>query len=386
MKKIVLAFFVILAVLVTGVSIGFYYGKTQSPPEGLDFSLFWEAWRTLEKHYVDPESIDYQEMVYGAISGMVESLQDPYTVFMKEEELKIFEEETEGRFDGIGIEFGIREDQLTVIAPLEGTPAKKAGLMAGDKIVKIDDKDAHKMSVDAAAALIRGAKGTEVKLTILREGWSEPKDFVIIRDTIRVPHLEVELLEGNIAHIRLYRFSSTVIGDFNDEANEIWKGSSEKIVLDLRNNPGGYLNVTQDIAGWFLENNAIVAIEETGPNKTGEVFKARGASQLLTYPTVVLINQGSASASEILAGALRDNRGIKLIGETTFGKGSIQELKYLKEGGMKITIAKWLTPAGHEINEIGLEPDIAIELTDEDFEAGTDPQLAKALEVLKEMR
>ena len=169
-------------------------------------------------------------------------------------------------------------------------------------------------------------------------------------------------------------------------ADDILPSSSEKIILDLRNNTGGYLDVAQKIAGWFLEKGDIVTTEQISSGKTGEVYKADGPAKLLPYPTVVLVNQGSASASEILAGALRDNRGIKLIGERTFGKGSIQTVEHLKEGGLKITIARWLTPEGHLIDNIGLEPDIAVELTDEDVEAGRDPQLDKAIEVLKEMR
>jgi len=388
MQKILLAFFIILAVLGIGFGSGFYYGKSLAPaipPEDLDFSLFWEAWHAIEKNYVDPERIDRQQMIYGAIRGMLDSLEDPHTFFMEPDEFKAFEKGAEGRFEGVGMEIGIRDNQLTVIAPLEGTPADRAGLRAGDKIIKIEDKDTQDMSVDMAVLLIRGPKGTEVILTVLREGWSEPKEFTVIRETIDIPSLKWELLEGNIAYIKLYGFTRVAAYDFNVAAAEIMASPAEKIILDLRNNTGGYLDVAQQIAGWFLKKGEIVAFAETISGEIETTYKAEGASKLLPYPAIVLVNQGSASASEILAGALRDNRGIKLVGETTFGKGSIQELKELTEGGVKITTARWLTPAGNLIDEAGLEPDVAVELTDKDIEEDKDPQLDKALEILREI-
>jgi len=354
-------------------------------PEGVDFSLFWEAWHVLEENFVEPEKIDYQKMIYGAISGMIGSLEDPHTVFMTPEDLKIFQEDVAGEFQGVGMEIGIRDDQLTVIAPLEGTPAEKAGLRAGDKIIKIDDKETRELPLDIAVKYIRGPKGTEVTLTIFREGWSEPKEFIIIRDVIEVPSLKRELLEGNIAYIKLYHFTQTARSDFNTAALEILNSPAEKIILDLRNNGGGFLEVARDIAGWFLKKGEVVTTEDTGSEEE-KVYIAEGPSRLLPYPTVVLINEGSASASEILAGALRDNRGIKLIGQDSFGKGSIQELHELTKGGVKITIARWLTPEGELIADRGLEPDIKVEMTEEDYEQEKDPQLDKAIEVTKEMR
>lgn len=357
--------------------------STVGPPEGLDFSLFWEAWYALEENFVDSGRIDYQKMIYGAISGMTESLGDTYTVFMTPEDLKIFEEDVAGEFEGVGMEIGIRKDQLTVIAPLEGTPAEKAGLRAGDKIIKIDDKETRELPPDIAVKYIRGPKGTEVTLTIFREGWSEPKEFIIIRDVIEVPSLKWELVEGNIAYIKLYHFTQAARSDFNTAALEILNSPAKKIILDLRNNGGGFLQVAQDIAGWFLKEGDVVTIEDAGSEEEQKFYRTEGPSRLLSYPIVVLINEGSASASEILAGALRDNRGIKLIGEDSFGKGSIQELEELSKGGLKITIARWLTPKGELIADRGLEPDIKVEMTDEDYEQERDPQLDKAIEVIK---
>ena len=398
MKKITIFFLVILISAAFGA--GFYFGKSPIPvappegiintdmgkPEGTDFSLFWEAWKKLEEKFVDPEKIDYQKMIYGAISGMVSSLEDPYTVFMPPRETKIFKEDVSGEFQGVGMEIGIRNNQLTVIAPLKGTPADRAGLRAGDKIMKVDDTDTQGISVDEAVKLIRGPKGTEVVLTIRREGWSEPREFKIIRAVIEIPSVEWETLSENIAYIKLYHFSETARLAFHRTGIEILNSPCQKIILDLRNNPGGYLEVAQDIGGWFLQKGEIITIEDFRGEKEDKEYKAKGNGKFLSYPLVVLIDQGSASGSEILAGALRDNRGIKLIGQTTFGKGSVQELEELSQGSLKITVARWLTPNGNLITEKGLTPDIEIEMTEEDLNEGRDPQLNKAIEILNELQ
>jgi carboxyl-terminal processing protease len=274
---------------------------------------------------------------------------------------------------------------------LEGTPAKKAGLRAGDKIIKVGDKLTTDLSLEEAVKLIKGPKGTEVKLTISREGWQETKEFTIKRDVISIPSLKWELIskdKGNeqkkdIAYIKIYQFSDKTSLDFRKTANEILRSPAKKIILDLRDNPGGYLEVAQEIAGWFLERGQIVTAEDFNKKKETIYFKAEGNSRLLNYPIVVIVNQGTASASEILAAALRDNRGVKIVGETSFGKGSVQELENLsKKSSLKITVANWLTPKGRQINSIGLEPDVKVEMTDEDYEQNRDPQLEKALEIL----
>jgi len=390
-KKI---FFFVLITILAGISfgLGFYsgnlYGNLQCPfcpPEDLDFSLFWEAYHKLQEKFVDPQKFDNQKIIYGAISGMVKSLEDPYSIFMSPEEETRFQEDVKGQFEGIGVEIGIRKKQLQIISPLEGTPAQKAGLRAGDKILKINDKDTFDLTIEEAVNLIRGKKGTEVILTILRSEWERPKEIKIIRDVILVPSLKWELKEGDIAYLKLYQFSEKANFDFTTAAFEILMSPAKKIILDLRNNPGGYLEVAQDITSYFLKKGQIIAIEDFGTNKEKKEYKSKNLGKLSQYPIVVLINQGSASASEILAGALRDNRGILLIGEKTFGKGSVQQLEKLKEGSLKITIAKWLTPKGESITDRGLEPDIKIEMTDEDYENNRDPQLDKAIEIIKEM-
>jgi carboxyl-terminal processing protease len=390
LKQNLVFFFLILAILVA-FGLGTWYGKSQvvckvCPPEEVDFSLFWEAWDTLKEKFVDKGKFDVQEMIYGAISGMVESLDDPYTIFLNPEDTKKFIEDVSGTFEGVGMEIGMREGKLQVIAPLERTPAQRAGLRAGDRIMEVDGKSTADMTIDEAVNLIRGPKGTEVVLTIYREEWGETREIKIVRDVIEVPSLEWELKEGNIAYLKLYHFSERAAFDFQMAAIEILNSEADRIILDLRNNPGGYLEVAQDIAGWFLEKGDIVTIEDFGEGEEDVLYKAEGNATLLPYPIVVLINEGTASGSEILAGALRDNRGVKLIGQTSFGKGSVQELEKLEEGSsLKITIARWLTPLGQLITDEGLEPDIEVELTDEDYEAKRDPQLDKAIEIIKNL-
>jgi len=390
-KRKIIFVFLISFLFIATFSAGFFVGKFQvvcpvCPPEEIDFSLFWEAYHKLQEKFVDKEKLDVQKMIYGAIEGMVKSLEDPYTTFLPPEETKLFEEDVKGIFEGVGMEIGIRKEQLQVIAPLEGTPAQRAGLRAGDKIMKVDDKSTADMMIEEAVNLIRGPKGTQVTLTIFREGWEKTQDFKITRGVIEIPSLKWEIKNDDIAYLKLYHFTEKASIDFRIAALEILNSPAKKIILDLRNNPGGYLDVVQTISGWFLEKGEIVAIEDFGEGREQEEYFAEGPSRFLQYPLVILVNEGSASGSEILAGALRDNRGIILIGEKTFGKGSIQELEKLREGSsLKITIAKWLTPKGELISDIGLEPDIKVEMTDEDYEKERDPQLDKAIEIIKNL-
>jgi carboxyl-terminal processing protease len=380
---------ILVIVLLASFGGGFYFGKSQCeicPPEELDFSLFWEAWHKLQEKYVDKDKFDVQEMIYGAISGMVNSLEDPYTTFLNPEDTKRFIEDVKGTFEGVGMEIGVKKGQLQVIAPLEGTPAQKAGLRAGDKIIKVDDTLTADITIDEVVDLIRGPEGTEVTLGIYREEWGQTKEIKIVRGVIEVPSLKWELKDENIAYLRIYHFTEKASSDFTKAAIEILASPAQKIILDLRNNPGGYLEIAQDIAGWFLERGQVVVVEDFGQAKEQKVYKANGNASLAGYPMVILINQGSASGSEILAGALRDNREIKLIGEESFGKGSVQELERLRgDSSLKITVARWLTPQGELITDVGLEPDIKIEMTDEDYEGGRDPQLDKAIEIIKNL-
>ncbi|MCD6177651.1 S41 family peptidase [bacterium] len=390
MKKYkVFLFFIVVLFGIASFGSGFLLGKSSvhckvCPPEDVDFSLFWEAWREVHKKFVDPQKLDTKKMIYGAISGMLESLEDPYTVFLEPRESKVFSEDISGKFEGVGMEIGIVKGELQVITPLEGTPAQKAGLRPGDKIVKIDGKPSLHISLDEAVKLIRGPRGTEVTLTILREGWEEPRDFKIKRDIVEIPSLKWEIKEGDIAYIKLYHFTQLASYDFNKASKEILKSPAKRIILDLRNNPGGYLEVARIIAGWFLEKGELVAIEDFGGRQPSQEYRAKGPGSFSDYPMVCLINKGTASGAEILAAALRDDRNVTLIGERSFGKGSVQELSRLSDGSsMKITVAKWLTPKGQSITESGLKPDIEIKMTEQDYEEKKDPQLQKAIEVVK---
>jgi len=386
-----LGFFLGIVLISIVFGAGFFIGQSSitcpvCKPEEVDFSLFWETWNILKEKFYQPEKFDTQKMIEGAISGMIKSLGDPYTSFYNPQETEEFFEEAKGTFEGIGIEIDKKGEKLLVVSPLAGTPAEKVGLRAGDLILKVEGKETTDMALEEAVKLIRGPKGTEVTLTISREGWKEPKEFKIVRATIKVPSLKWELKNGDIAYIKLYQFFDRTGDDFRKAAIEILNSPAKKIILDLRNNPGGYLEVSQEIAGWFLKRGDIVVIEDFGPGKEKNEYRAEGNERFLDYPMVVLINKGSASASEILAGALRDNRNVLLIGEKSFGKGSIQELEELRGGSsLKITIANWLTPKGQLITDKGLEPDIKVEMTEKDYEEGRDPQLDKALEIIKNL-
>lgn len=391
-RKIIFSFLLVIlsALIFAG---GFHFGKSQvicqvCQPEEINFSLFWEAWNKIQQKFVNRGDLDVQKMIYGAISGMIESLNDPYTVFLPPDDTKRFKEDVKGAFEGVGMEIGIKENQLQVISPIEGTPADKAGLRAGDKILKINGTSTAGITSDEAASQIRGPKGTEVTLTILRAEWKDPKDFVLTRALIEIPSLKLEFRQmtngEKFAYLRLYQFSENTWWDFNSAAIDILNNDTKKIVLDLRNNPGGYLEVAQAVAGWFLEKGEVVVIEDFGKEELNEKYLSNGPSKLTEYQVVVLINGGSASAAEILAGALRDNRGVKLVGEKSFGKGSVQELTDLTGGSsIKVTVAKWLTPSGSFITDIGLEPDIEVGMTEDDYNNNRDPQLDKAIEIIK---
>ncbi len=370
---------------------GAYIGNKQvyyvPQPDTLDFSLFWDSYNKLQQDFINPAKITDQKVVYGAIQGMTEALDDPYTSFFDPTQAKLFQQDLSGSFEGIGVEIGIKKDLLTVIAPLKGTPGEKAGLKTGDTIVKINGKDAINMASEEAVTLIRGPKGTTVTLNIFREGWATAKDIEIVRATIKVPSIEWSMKDDNVAYIQIYQFNQALPQDFEAIALKILQSPAKKIILDLRGNPGGYLDVAQEIAGWFLQKGQIVTIEDFGKGKEQVTYQADGNSFLTKYPTVVLINEGSASASEILSGALRDNRKVKLVGEKSFGKGCVQEVLDMPGGSfLKITVANWLTPKGSSISDVGLTPDVKIDITDEDIKQKKDPQLDKALEIIKDLQ
>ncbi len=395
--------FVILVSLVFGFFGGIQYQRSQEPelgglrdlsntdvgkPPAIDFSLFWDAWNLVNERYVDRGELDTQAMVFGAIKGMVESVGDPFTVFLKAEESKRLQEDISGEFAGVGIEIGIRNDVLTVISPLEDTPAGRAGIIAGDKIIAIDDESTAGIKIDEAVSKIRGRRGTKVVLTVLRKtnGDEEEREFELTRDKIKVPTVKWEKLESGIGHIRFFSFNQIAKSEFDKALKELGRqGAGDKIIFDLRNNPGGLLDLAIDISSYFLDPGEVVVIEQFADG-TRKELKAKSNGQLKGAKIVILINKGSASASEIVAGALHDNKGIKLIGEKTFGKGSVQQVENLRYGtALKITVAKWLTPKGRSISDEGIEPDIEVGRTEEDIKEERDPQLEKAIEVIKSL-
>ncbi len=349
-----------------------------------DFSSFWKVWNTINEKYPKADKINDQDKVYGAISGLVSSLDDPYSIFFNPDDTKAFEEEIAGNFDGIGMEVGIKDKVLTVIAPLKDTPAYRANIKSSDKILKIDAKITTGLSIEKAVKLMRGPKGTSVTLTIFREGLQQPKEITIVRDTINIPTLDIEIRKDGIFVIKLYSFSANSANLFRQAMRQFIDSGSDKLLLDLRGNPGGYLDVAVDMASWFLKGGKIIVTEDYGNNKTAEIFRSKGYdifNDKLKF--VILINNGSASASEILAGAMQDNGRAKLVGSQSFGKGSVQEVvKITPNTILKITVAKWLTPNGASISEKGLIPDYPVEITQKDFDAKKDPQMDKAVELL----
>lgn len=393
-KKLVLT----VALLVISFGFGFNYGRNSFPPLGgasdllglvkgdkvkseekADFGVFWEAWDLIEKNYI-LGPLDRQKMVYGAVSGMVDSLGDPYSTFLTPEENSALSEDLKGVFGGIGAEVGYRDDAITIIAPLKNSPSEKAGLLAGDLIMEVDGKSTEGLNVDDVVNLIRGEKGTSVKIIVVRG--KETLTFDIVRDTIVDKTVRWEMKEGNVAYIEITQFKQDTAKELDAQIGDILAQGPKSIVLDLRNNPGGYLDVVVDVASRFIDEGQIVVTEESG--KSNQVYKASGDKRFNNLPIVVLVNEGSASAAEILAGALKDNKLGTLVGKKTFGKGLVQGISELGDGSaLKITVAKWMTPNGNNINKDGIAPDVEVEFSLDDFKAGKDPQLDKALEILK---
>lgn len=360
--------------------------ENKEPPEhiNVDFKLFWDTWDLISREYLDKKAVDPNKLYYGAISGMVAALGDPYTVFLPPDQQKSSKEELNGSFDGVGIQLGFNKDKrLVVVAPVSGTPAQKAGIKPQDIIVEIDGTDTSGMSLPDAVKLIRGPKGSQVKLTIFRDGDEDTRQFTLTRDTIVVKSVEVSFKESagkNIAVIKLTRFGDRTQEEWDKAVSDILSKAPAGLVLDLRNNPGGYLEGAVFIASEFLDDGVVVMQEKSSGERSS--YKVNREGKLKKLPMTVLINKGSASASEIVAGALQDRKRAKLVGEKSFGKGTIQEAEDLPGGtGIHITVAKWLTPNGHWVNETqGLTPDVEIKAEIEDDTK--DPQLDKALELL----
>ncbi|MES3031244.1 MAG: S41 family peptidase [Patescibacteria group bacterium] len=352
------------------------------------FAPFWKVWKVLSEKYVAATTTDTQARVWGAIQGLASSQNDPYTIFFPPEETTTFKSDIAGNFEGVGMEIGLKDELLTVITPIKNSPAEKAGVRAGDKIIKIDDTDAYDLTVEKAVKLIRGPKGTTVKITFIREGQAEPLVKTIARDVIDIPTLETEV-RGDVFIIRLFSFTAQSPNLFRNALRTFLQSGSNKLIVDLRGNPGGYLDAAWDIASWFLPKGMPIVTEDFGGKGTNRVYRSKGYDVLnayfgKNYKVVILVNAGSASASEILAGALQEQGVAQLVGMKTFGKGSVQELvEITPETSLKVTIARWLTPKGHNLSHDGLNPDYEVKMTQKDLDAKKDPQLDKALEIIR---
>lgn len=352
----------------------------------VDFSLFWDVWQRVTRSYIDRASIDPQKMVWGAISGMVEALGDPYTTYLPPKDNKDFKENLNGAFEGIGAQLGMKDNHVMVIAPLKGTPAEAAGIIAGDFILKVDGEDSTGWTVQQAVNKIRGPKGTTVKLTILHPNDGKPVDISIVRNTISVPSVEwwiKPMSQQNvpIAYIRLSQFGDNTNAEWEKAVTDILAagGRVKGLVLDMRNNPGGYLEGAVYIASEFVKSGTVVS--QVNSDGTKEDYPVNRRGRLLNIPMVVLINKGSASAAEIVSGALRDYKRATLVGETSFGKGSVQTPEDLPDGSsVHITTGRWLLPNGDSISKKGITPDVIV-VADE-ASASADVQLEKAIELL----
>jgi carboxyl-terminal processing protease len=391
-----IAFSSLLLLLIFGS--GYYVGNSNesflsnnaSANESLDLNSFWEVYNIMEQKFVDndEEKVSNEEKVYGAISGLVDSYGDPYTVFLPPAENEQFEESISGVFEGVGMEIGQKDGFLTVVSPLKNSPAEKSGIKKGDKIIAIDDKSAMDISVDDAIKKIRGEKGTSVELTVIREGEKEPLIISITRDKIIVPTIETSTI-GDVYVISLFNFSANASADFRNALRDFVKSKKNKLILDLRGNPGGFLESSIDISSWFLPIGKTVVIENFGNQKEEKIFRSKGYNIFNNdLKMIILVDQGSASASEIVAGALQEHGVAKLVGEKTFGKGSVQELVKLTDNtSLKITIAKWLTPNKKPFSDGGIPPDVEVKFDskayDENNKIKTDNQLQKALEMLR---
>lgn len=350
------------------------------------FEPFWKAWQALDDKSVYAASTTAQDKVWGSIKGLASSYGDPYTVFFPPVQAKMFQDDIAGNFGGVGMEIGIKKNQLVVVSPLKDSPAARAGVKAGDYILKINATTTDSMSVDEAVGYIRGPIGTKVTITFLPEGAAKPVERVIVRDTINIPTIESSTVvkQPGIYYIRLYSFTAQSPGLFRGALRDFVLSGDHKLILDLRGNPGGYLDAAWDMASYFLPAGASVVTEDFGKNAPPNVFRSKGYNAFNSnLRMLVLVDGGSASASEILAGALQENGVAKLVGSKTFGKGSVQELVPITDDtSLKVTIARWLTPKGHNLSHDGLDPDYPVEVTQKDVDAGTDAALDKAAQLL----
>lgn len=347
-----------------------------------DISQVWNTWKILKDKYYG--ELDIKKQIYGLEAGLVSSLGDPYTVFMEPKENKQFLNDLSGELEGIGAELEIKNQMLTVVAPLDNSPAEKAGLKAKDIVYKVDGEEVGKMTFSDAISKIRGKEGTPVTLTIIREGGNKPIEVKINRAKITIKSVTYNIDKNKIATIKISQFGDDTTDLLKKAAEDLAKQNLKGIIIDLRNNPGGYLDAAVDASSLFIDNGKTITWEKSKDGKEKEI-KTTLDPVLKKFKTVVLINGGSASGSEIMAGSLKDYKQATLVGEKSFGKGSVQEIENLPDGSaVRVTVAKWLTPNKTMINGDGIKPDIEIKLTDEDFKNQKDPQSNKAIEIINQ--
>jgi len=350
-----------------------------------DFKQFWEVWNTIKQRYAN-QPADETKMYYGAIAGIVESLQDPHSLYLPPSEAKEFAQDLAGEFEGIGAEIDVANGQLTVVAPLAGSPAEKAGLKSRDSILLIDNQETAGLSVVEAVKKIRGPKGTTVTM-LVRTGEAAPRQVTITRATINIPTVVWEMKANNTAYIRISSFNEKTDTEFDKAVREIVAKKPRGLVLDLRSNPGGYLDRSITVASEWMKSGVVVR-ERFVDNEVNE-YSAKGRARLAGMPTIVLVDEGSASGAEIVAGALQDNGLAKLVGAKTYGKGSVQDFQEYADGSaLKLTVAKWFTPKDRQIDKIGITPDVVVEPMFVTTTPGSptpylDKGLEKALELLR---
>ncbi len=385
---------ILLAVFFLGSYMGERKMRNSIFPTGIpvtsdQFDPYWKVWGTLNEKFVSATTTDTQERIWGSIMGLAASQNDPYTVFFPPEENKSFKNDIAGNFDGVGMEIAIKDGVLTVVAPVKNSPAEKAGVKAGDKIIKINGVSTNDLPVDKAVKQIRGERGTTVKIVFVREGVSQPIEKSLVRDVIDIPTLETET-KNDIFIVRLFSYTAQSPELFRNALREFIQSGKHKLIIDLRGNPGGYLDAAWDISSWFLPSGKVIVTEDFGGKGKNKVYVSKGYDVLNSYfggpskyKVIVLVDGGSASASEIMAGALQEHGVAKLVGVKTFGKGSVQELVPITSNtSLKVTIARWMTPNGHNLSHDGLVPDYEVKVTPKDIEAKKDPQLDKAVEIL----
>lgn len=364
---------------IDSITAWLHNGQNAGQPDQLDFSSVQAVYKTLREQF--DGKLDAQTLINGAKKGLVAAAGDPYTLYFTDAEAKQFNSDLNGQFSGIGAEIGNKDTNLIIVSTLDNSPASKAGLQTNDIIAKVNDADTTGWSIDQAVSKIRGDKGTTVKLTIVRG--QDVKEFSIVRNDIVNPSVTTQILDGNIGYMRISRFADDTTDLAQKAAADFVDKQVKGVVLDLRGDGGGYLTAAQSVAGLWLTGDKTVVQERQGTTVKDTLY-ATGDAPLKSVPTIVLIDGGSASASEIVSGALHDHGAAQLVGQKSFGKGSVQQLVDLPTGGqLKVTVAKWYTPNGKNINKEGISPDINVTPSATDISSNNDVQKAKALELLK---